>query len=74
LEYCQSTELYLPNFRFYYVDERKADGAGVGSGVDGAAHAEEFIKLAGEKEQLPWLHTFVKGTGYTDFGTLKAEA
>lgn len=54
--------------RFYYVDERKADGSAKYK-VDGEAHAELFWQLAEGKEQGPWLQTFVKGVGYKDFGS-----
>ncbi|KAJ9611739.1 hypothetical protein H2200_004923 [Cladophialophora chaetospira] len=51
----------------YYADERTAQGAPVGKSVSGPAAAEEYLKLAEQKEQGPWLYTFVKGDGYKDF-------
>ncbi|QYT05574.1 hypothetical protein H0G86_012467 [Trichoderma simmonsii] len=54
-------------FKFYYVDERKADGSATFK-IDGEAHAKLFCELAEAKTQGPWLQTFVKGTGYKDFG------
>ncbi|KAK1985476.1 hypothetical protein LZ30DRAFT_708375 [Colletotrichum cereale] len=54
-------------FKFYYVDERKADGSAAFK-IDGEAHAKLFLGLAEEKTQGPWLQTFVKGAGYKDFG------
>lgn len=57
--------------RFYYIDERKPDGNPPGSAIDGAAHAKEFLKLSTDKEQGPWMYTFVKGTGYADFAASK---
>ncbi|KAK1243214.1 hypothetical protein MKX07_003842 [Trichoderma sp. CBMAI-0711] len=54
-------------FKFYYVDERKADGSAAFK-IDGEAHAKLFCELADSKTQGPWLQTFVKGTGYRDFG------
>ena len=53
--------------RFYYADERKADGSPKYR-VDGDAHADLYWELSEEKAQLPWMHTFVKGEGYKDFG------
>ncbi|KAK9786228.1 putative Short chain type dehydrogenase [Seiridium cardinale] len=53
-------------FKFYYGDERKADGSAKYR-VDGAAHADLYWKLAEEKKQGPWLQTFVKGMGYKNF-------
>lgn len=53
--------------KFYYADERNAQGAPVGKAVSGPAAAEEYLKLAEQKEQGPWLYTFVKGEGYKDF-------
>lgn len=53
--------------RFYYTDERKPDGSVAGSAIDGAAHAELYVKLSEEKNQGPWDQTFVKGVGYVDF-------
>ncbi|KAL7815040.1 hypothetical protein V8C44DRAFT_356813 [Trichoderma aethiopicum] len=54
-------------FKFYYVDERKADGSAAFK-IDGEAHANLFCELAQAKTQGPWLQTFVKGGGYKDFG------
>ncbi|KAL8278748.1 hypothetical protein RQP46_008817 [Phenoliferia psychrophenolica] len=53
--------------KFYYVDERNGDGSVAGSKIDGAAHAEEFLKLAESKVQEEVLYTFVKGRGYAKF-------
>lgn len=52
--------------RFYYGDERKADGTPIYR-VNGDAHAEMYLKLAEEKGQGEWMQTFVKGVGYTKF-------
>ncbi|KAH8734759.1 hypothetical protein BGZ61DRAFT_382437 [Ilyonectria robusta] len=54
-------------FKFYYVDERKADGSAAFK-IDGEAHAKLFWELTEAKTQGPWLQTFVKGAGYKDFG------
>ncbi|KAK9350224.1 hypothetical protein V1523DRAFT_429265 [Lipomyces doorenjongii] len=68
----------LPSFldqgvgKFYYGDERKADGAAIYR-VDGEAHAKLFWELAEAKTQGPWLQTFVKGVGYKDFGPYRPE-
>lgn len=57
--------------RFYYADERTADGNAVYNDISGDSAAEFYPKLAegkvGEK-QGPWLQTFAKGIGYKDFG------
>lgn len=52
--------------RFYYGDERKADGSAA-FGVDGDAHAKLYLELAEEKAQGPWQQTFVKNVGYKQF-------
>ncbi|KFY74235.1 hypothetical protein V499_05733 [Pseudogymnoascus sp. VKM F-103] len=54
-------------FKFYYSDERKADGAPAYSAIDGEAHAELYLQLAEGKSQGPWQQTFVKGIGYKKF-------
>jgi hypothetical protein len=56
----------LTDPRFYYVDERQADG-GPSVPVDGPAAGEAYVELAEAKEQRPWWYTFVKGKGYVDF-------
>ena len=53
--------------RYYYADERTADGAAVYSAIDGDAHAEHYMTLARQPTQGPWLQTFVKGVGYKAF-------
>ncbi|KAF4994648.1 hypothetical protein FGRMN_5645 [Fusarium graminum] len=55
-------------YKFYYADERKADG-GPKYSVDGDAHADLFWDLAQSEQQGPWLQTFVKGEGYKNFET-----
>ncbi|KAK9368046.1 hypothetical protein V1509DRAFT_609954 [Lipomyces kononenkoae] len=54
-------------FKFYYADERKADGSAVYSGIDGEAAAMHYLELAEGKTQGPWQQTFVKGLGYKKF-------
>lgn len=53
--------------RFYYADERHADGRLKGQQLDGEAHAEFYGKLAAHEGEAPWHATFVKGQGYTKF-------
>jgi hypothetical protein len=52
--------------RFYYADERKADGSAAFA-IDGEAHAKIFTQLAEGTAQGPWEQTFVKGVGYKNF-------
>lgn len=52
--------------RYYYVDERKADGTAKFK-VDGDAHGRHFWDLAEAKSQGPWMQTFVAGEGYKNF-------
>ena len=54
-------------FRFFYVDERKANGASGGSTIDGPAHAEFFASLLDADQSVPVLATFVPGKGYVHF-------
>ncbi|OBT81244.1 hypothetical protein VE02_09700, partial [Pseudogymnoascus sp. 03VT05] len=53
-------------FKFYYADERKADGTPIYR-VNGDAHAELYLKLAEGEGQGEWMQTFVKGAGYVGF-------
>ena len=53
--------------RFYYGDERQADGSPAYSAIDGEAHAKLYVELAEGKTQGPWQQTFVKGKGYVKF-------
>jgi len=53
--------------RFYYCDERKADGGAVYSAIDGDASAKHYVELSEGKTQGPWQQTFVKGVGYKAF-------
>ena len=59
--------------RFYYGDERKADGSAIYR-VDGEAHAKLYWELAEEKTHGPWMQTFVKGVGYTKFDSQYASS
>ena len=53
-------------FKFYYGDERKADGTAIYR-VNGEAYAKLYWDLAEEKTHGPWMQTFVNGAGYTMF-------
>ena len=55
--------------RFYYADERKADGAPRYC-VDGDVHALLYWDLAHGETQGPWMQTFVQGVGYKKFDSL----
>ncbi|KAI8957078.1 NAD(P)-binding protein [Daldinia sp. FL1419] len=54
-------------YKFYYLDERHADGTYVTKDLSGAGHAEEFLKLVNDSKQGPWDYTFVSGKGYAKF-------
>jgi hypothetical protein len=53
--------------RFFYVDERKPDGASKGMAIDGPAHGEFVASLIEDIGKVPWHATFVAGEGYTKF-------
>jgi hypothetical protein len=57
----------LTNCRFYYGDERNADGSPAYSKIDGEAHGKFYLQLAEGKSQGPWQQTFVKDVGYKQF-------
>ena len=69
ISYFNSLVKRLNYCRFYYGDERKADGTAIYR-VDGEAHAKLYWELAEEKTHGPWMQTFVKGMGYTKFDTI----
>jgi hypothetical protein len=50
--------------RFYYGDERNADGSPAYFNIDREAHGKLYVELAEGREQGPWQQTFVKGVGY----------
>ncbi|OTA97722.1 hypothetical protein M434DRAFT_18894 [Hypoxylon sp. CO27-5] len=54
-------------FRFFYADQRQADGQLIGAAVDGPAHGEFYAQLANHEGNVPWHATFVKGKGYVQF-------
>ncbi|KAF2838839.1 putative short-chain dehydrogenase [Patellaria atrata CBS 101060] len=59
-------------YRFYYTDERTAEGKSVGQAVSGDAAADFYLDLATGKSKAPWAAIHVKGQGYTDFSKPKA--
>jgi len=54
-------------FRFFYADERHADGKNKGMALDGVAHGDFYAELANHEENVPWHATFVKDKGYVQF-------
>jgi len=54
-------------YRFFYADERKADGGSKGMEIDGNAHADFYEQLADRVGDVPWHATFVKDTNYVQF-------
>lgn len=53
--------------RFYYADQRNADGSPANAGISGEAAAEFYTSLTETTSQGPWQQTFVKGAGYAKF-------
>ncbi|PYH77392.1 putative short chain type dehydrogenase [Aspergillus uvarum CBS 121591] len=64
---CAAIAYREKGYKFYYVDQRKADGSS-SPHIDGEAHAQIFAELAENPDQQPWQQTFVKGEGYKVFG------
>jgi len=56
----------LIKYRFYYADERQANG-GPTIPVNGPAAGEAYVELAEKKEQGPWDYSFMNGKGYVEF-------
>lgn len=54
-------------YRFFYADERFADGKHKGMELDGEAHGDFYAQLANHEGKVPWLATFVKDKGYVQF-------
>ncbi|KAI1640670.1 putative short chain type dehydrogenase [Biscogniauxia mediterranea] len=54
-------------YKFYYGDERHADGSNMSSDLSGKAHADLYLELAKDPAQRPWQQTFVAGKGYVKF-------
>jgi hypothetical protein len=65
----RNTDNDLP--RFYYGDQRHADGGPFYTGLSGPAHADAYFELAQKPEQGPWQYTFVEGSGYKQFPKLE---
>ncbi|KAJ9134283.1 short-chain dehydrogenases protein [Pleurostoma richardsiae] len=63
---CAADAYKGKGFKFYYADERKADGSAAFA-VDGPAHGKFYTQLAEGTSQGPWHQTFVKGVGYSKF-------
>ncbi|KAF3058087.1 hypothetical protein GL218_05284 [Daldinia childiae] len=61
-------------YKFYYLDERHADGSYVTNDLSGIGHAKEFLKLAKDSKQGPWNYTFVSGKGYEKFPPVEVMA
>jgi hypothetical protein len=53
--------------RFYWADERKADGGPANLDISGEAAADFYWELAEGKTEVPWRATHVKGVGYVHF-------
>jgi hypothetical protein len=68
MENCGIEEQMLTGggHRFYYGDERKADGSHGGMGISGENHAKFYLDLAESEQQVAWKATFVDGK-YVDF-------
>ncbi|KAF5701325.1 short-chain dehydrogenase [Fusarium mundagurra] len=62
-----STSYKDQGFKFYYADERKADGTPMYSGATPKGHAQFDVDLAEGQEQEAWQQTFVSGQGYKKF-------
>ncbi|KAH8711858.1 putative short-chain dehydrogenases/reductase [Phaeosphaeriaceae sp. PMI808] len=54
-------------YKFYYADQRLPDGKLCGKAISGHSHGKFYVHLAEGQKQGPWLQTFVKGQGYTEF-------
>ncbi|CRG91251.1 hypothetical protein PISL3812_08299 [Talaromyces islandicus] len=54
-------------YKFYWGDERHADGTPMYTGVNGPAHAEHYLSMVKDPKQGPWQQTFVEGKGYVEF-------
>ncbi|TVY27500.1 putative oxidoreductase [Lachnellula hyalina] len=58
---------YKPKgFKFYYADERQANG-GPTIPVSGSAAGKAHVYLAEKQEQGPWDYTFMEDKGYVEF-------
>lgn len=57
----------IVGYSFYYADQRTAEGAPVGTNIQGDAHAEFYSELVKGSEARSYLQTFVKDKGYVKF-------
>jgi len=64
---CAAKAYKDKGWTFYYADERKADGGFAFRDISGENHAERYWELSQDREQQPWMHTFVGGVGYKNF-------
>ena len=55
-------------YKFYFTDQRFADGRAAREGMSGEASATVMLGLVDDPVQRAWYHTFVEGRGYVDFG------
>lgn len=56
------------NCRFYFADERTADGNSLSlKELSGPGAAEFYLGLAEGDKEIPWHATFVAGKGYVHF-------
>ena len=54
--------------RFFFADERQADGSSLAlKDISGPGAAEFYLKLAENPGGIPWHATFVAGKGYVNF-------
>jgi len=53
--------------RFYYADERRADGSPMYGDIGGSAAGKFYVELAETASQGPWQQTFVDNVGYKSF-------
>jgi hypothetical protein len=51
----------LIGIRFFYAEERTAEGSPMGATPGGDSHADMFLRLAQGSEDLPYYITFVDG-------------
>ncbi|KAJ5248773.1 hypothetical protein N7468_000224 [Penicillium chermesinum] len=66
LEYAASSYAER-RMKFYYADERRADGSPAYFDIDGDSHAKFYFQLSQSKSQGQWHQTFVKEQGYHRF-------
>ncbi|EOO01327.1 putative short-chain dehydrogenases protein [Phaeoacremonium minimum UCRPA7] len=64
---CAAEAYKDKGFKFYYADERNADGSPAYGAINGPAHGKFYTALAEGTSQGPWHQTFVKDVGYKKF-------